>query len=337
MSGRKISSRSPGSSRSSEASGSHDCLPCVCEPHQGCCREHRSTCSLNPWRPSTSKNTSPTRRGKHRLMSKFLSPPNPTDDESKPLLERSETKELPQDLQTTYTLIPIHPAVNCHIAFENLACVSRRLNPAAKPALMRELWCKGSTSSGGVQYYWYNEIYYQRGTFLQKQDIQCWLYNSFNCRAEQRFTGCPHQSLSVSSPRFRHREGLFEAEATITNHPPRCKSHQKGQRWSSRQGRYAQMIICTICHSDAECVIELKGHYLSVLYTCYRDLGAGTDPGHHKWLSLLTGEGSPNRPEYELDLYARVWRLAYRLGGRGLEKVIHQTPQGLFDVSSRNE
>lgn len=97
------------------------------------------------------------------------------------------------------------------------------------------------------------------------------------------------------------------------------------------------MVVCTICHADAECIVELNSRTLRISYICYKDLGPGLDARHPKWLSLLTGEGYHNRPEHELDLYARVWHISSVLGSRGLAKVIHKTPHGLFDVRSEDK
>jgi hypothetical protein len=85
-------------------------------------------------------------------------------------------------------------------------------------------------------------------------------------------------------------------------------------------------MACNICHSDAECIMEMS-HYLQVTYTCYRDLGAGVYMDD-KSISLLTGEGSPERPADDLALYTRVFRVSQQLRRIGLKSVAHQTPKG---------
>lgn len=239
----------------------------------------------------------------------------------------------PRALQSGHTLTPIHWVIPYHLAFEHLHCIRGRLGHKNKKAFVPELSCSGNaTSAQGTIYYWSNEIYFYKGTFLQKQKISCHLYGT-DKNLPEHFSGCPHHSLSVSKPVFGKRNGLFEVQACVTNNPPRCPSHPK-LRWSNFQGNHAQMVVCTICHSDAECTLELDGSNFNVQYTCYRDLGPGTDPTHSKWLSMLTGQGCCHRPEHRLDLYARVWRTAQDLQRPDVHTVTHQTPHGIFDVSS---
>ncbi|KAL6907314.1 hypothetical protein GGI43DRAFT_397097 [Trichoderma evansii] len=96
------------------------------------------------------------------------------------------------------------------------------------------------------------------------------------------------------------------------------------------------MTVCTICHSDAECTLRVEGNYLTIRYTCYRDLGIGISPRDYKWFAFLTGEGSPHRREGDLSLYARVWKAALDLKRNRLYEVTltHQTPNGLFNMGT---
>lgn len=170
-----------------------------------------------------------------------------------------------------------------------------------------------------------SEIYYDRGTFLQRQQIEWLVWPSDDCEGET-FLCCPNQSLSISKPIFsKGRSGVLEVQCAITNNPQRCPRHQNDQ-WSNLQGQYVQTVACKICHSDAECIMKMS-HHLQVTHTCYRDLGPGIYMDD-KWISLLTDEGGPERPADNLALYTRVFRVAYQLSRRGLESVAHQTPKG---------
>jgi hypothetical protein len=306
-------------------------LQCICGSHQSCCRKHKSLRTPNtPERPSPFRRAVGSISNDSRSLSK-----EDTDLESETLCDVSEVEAegLSSDLQSALTLAPIHFAVSYHLSLDNLRCIRSRLASTAKTIFIKELFCEGeATSTRDVNYDWSNEIYFTKGTFLQKQEIICYIDDK---RAPtQHFFCCPHQSLSISSPSFNNKGELFEVQAWVTNQPRRCAAHAK-ERWSSSQGRHAQVAVCMICHSNAECVLQLYDTSLLVRYTCYRDLGPGTDLNHPKWHSLLTGEGTPHRQKYGLELYARVWRTADRLCRPGLEDVTHQTPDGAFHVDSR--
>ncbi|PTB76958.1 hypothetical protein M440DRAFT_1438659 [Trichoderma longibrachiatum ATCC 18648] len=222
-----------------------------------------------------------------------------------------------------------------HLSLDHLECIRGRLKPGTAMAFIPELSQKDDCASEiGTSYSWSNEIYFHQGTFLQKQEIDCYQHRQ-DANQPQHFTACPHQSLTVSAPRFTFRNNMQEASALLINDPPRCASHQS-EKWRNSQGQYAQIVSCPICHSDAECILKLHGRSLRIRYTCYRDLGPGTDLRQCKWLALLTGEGGPRQQEHELDVYARVWNTAKGLQRGGLYKVIHQTPNGVFDISTKS-
>lgn len=279
---------------------------CTCRPLQGCCSDHNSI--------QTPNTVPPALLG--APCNVFINMPNTSG----------------------FTLPPIHYRMQYHLSMNNLNCISRRLGPETETRYILELSLAGSASSDkDTQYQWSSEIYFDNGTFLQKQEIRT-AFHRADENPPEHFTGCPHQSLSVYTPTFRDREGMCEAEAWITCKPSRCPSHPM-QKWSSFQGPYTHISSCTICYSDTECHIELDGSYLNVRYTCFRDLGAGTDPNDPKWRSLLTGVGIIHRPQYEFEVLRRVWNAAFRLRRSNLWDVVHQTPHGLFHVRSgiRNE
>jgi hypothetical protein len=272
-------------------------MPCVCGSHQGCCHKHNSIRSPNR---------------------SLLEQPNISRGIARP---------------SALTLAPIHSAMRYHLSLDNLNCIRRKLSSGVTRKFINRLSCEDSaTSEKDTSYYWSSEIYFREGTFLQRQEINCYLSQVRESPAEY-FTGCPHQSISISKPEFTIKDGMLEVQAWVTNHPPRCASHER-EKWSNFQGQYAQMTVCNICHSDAECTLELENNNFHIRYTCYRDLGPGKDPSHPKWLALLTGEGSPHRQEYGLELYAHVWRTAMILGRGHLHQVTHRTPKGLFRINS---
>lgn len=233
---------------------------------------------------------------------------------------------------SSLTLKPIHPNIHYHLSFNHLHNIRRDLSPKFTQVSFQGLNSHGksTTETTATYYRWLSDIYYDTNTFLQRQQICCDL--SRWSKKSEHFIGCPHQSLSISKPKFRQSNDILEVETWVTNHPPRCPSHPS-KKWSSFQGSFAQMTVCTVCHSDLECTLELSGSYLRVYYTCYRDLGPAASPNDPKWLAVLAGEGSPRSEDGELKLYARVWNVARKLRGRELREVTHQTPTGLFNVS----
>ena len=291
---------------------------CVCGPHRGCCRKHSSI-------------RSPSRRlNKHPCIShqcKQLLPIDWNDPKAEkfPLV----------DLQSAPTLDPIHANMAYHLSINHLACIRGRLSPDTNRAFIPELSIADRcTSENGMNYSWSSEIYFDKGSFLQKQEMDCYQTRGDE-NQPQTFTPCPHQSLTISTPRFAIKDGKVEVSAYITNRPPRCTLHESEQ-WSNFHGQYAQVVGCTICYSDAECILELHDRSLHIRYTCYKDLGPGTHSRHSKWLALLTGLGSPERKDDTLEVYERVWNTAYSLQRRGLYQVTHQTLNGVFNIGKRS-
>ncbi|EHK44791.1 hypothetical protein TRIATDRAFT_38221 [Trichoderma atroviride IMI 206040] len=234
------------------------------------------------------------------------------------------------EVSSALTLLPIHHTVNYHLSQDHLACIRRQFDSRTDTDLVESLSCNDKhISRENCHYEWLNEIYFQHGTFIQRQQMRCHL--SDRTKETEYFTGCPHQSIRIYPPKFGYKNDKLEIQTRINNNPPRCPIHPM-ESWNSSQGPYTQIVVCTICHSDAECLLEVNGAYLKIKYTCYRDLGPGTSPTDSKWLALLTGEGSPHRQKYELKLYARVWGIGRRLRRPGIHEVTHQTPNGPFNA-----
>lgn len=305
--------------------------PCYCSAHPGCCRKHHSTSHSRPAPLTIRDRNQNEKTGSSRRDS---------EASTSSTIHQPEGKLLGMDHAATYTLTPIHPSLCYHLCHDNLAYIRQQLSPpsAQQSVFVPELSSKQSiTSDEDIVFYWSSEIYFSKGTFLQIQKVQCTIHQRDNKRYKpQRFTACPHHSLTISDPSFSSRNGFREVQATVENSPPRCPNHPEGVRWISQGPLHTQMVVCTICHSDAECVLREQAGGLHVWYACYRDLGSG-EYLDGKWMALLSGEGDrdPCRSGDKLELYSRVWNTGSRLRRAGMESFTHEGPWGIFNVSSR--
>jgi hypothetical protein len=212
-------------------------------------------------------------------------------DVSKTKTGDNETEESTPGPQSSLTITPVHAVMAYHLSLDHLSCIRGRLAPGTKMAFIPELSYEDHcVSEISTSYCLSSEIYFHRGTFLQKQEVDCYLHRQEENQPEH-FTTCPHQILTVSAPQFTISNSMQEVSSRLTNNPPRCASHGS-ETWSNTQGQDAQIVSCRICHSEAECVLKLHCRSLRIRYTCYRDLGPGMDPSHPKWLALLTGKGT---------------------------------------------
>lgn len=364
-------------------------LPCTCHArHIGCCPGHKSTRTPFPYvktsltfgnqhkrkigqkeepvvLPSSgSEDTNNEALLAEKLLSSYTVPPSLPDytsiDLSLPSTVDDEPKKkgLLSQFQSAHTLVPIHPAVQSHLSLDHLDCVRRQrgLKWYTAATYIPELSDGGHSQmkSGSTFNYWSNEVYFARGTFLQKQEVSCWQRE--DSKSSICLTNCPHQALDISEPVFSSQlvenngsDPEVHIQACITNHPPRCPAHVS-EKWSSVQGAYTQVIGCTICHSDAECEVTLYEDYFLVRYTSYRDLGPGIamSPSHPKWRPLLTGEEENDKTmvqgsyghgqaRYGLDVFIKVWHTAHSLGRKYLFDLTHQTMYGPFQVGAARE
>lgn len=211
--------------------------------------------------------------------------------------------------QSALTLVPIHSAISYHLSLDNLRCIRRRIPEEVEKVCIKDLSYEDKcTSVTSTSYRWSNEIYFYRGTFLQKQKIICSLPKGYE-NSPESFTACPHQSLSISAPEFLIENNLDKVQACLIYNPPRC-SHHLTEKWSNTHGPYAKITACTICHLVSECSLKLRNRNFCIKYTCYKDLGPGTDLHHPKWLASLTGAGNPHLQENRHErLYAPFWRI----------------------------
>ena len=276
--------------------------PCICSPHISCCREHGSIRARNV-------------------------PPTQTNIPG----QKSDHKTQAATFQSNHTLTPIHFSIPYHLALDHLACIRRWLGPGIKTAFIPERsWDDSASSTRSRVYYWSSEIYFHQGSFFQKQSIS---FSWTGTQETETLIECPHRKVTISDPEYSVKDGFRHVQACITNQPPLYSSHPM-TTWSSSQGRYAQIIVCTKCHSDAECVLRLRG-CLHVRYTCFRHLGQGTDLQDPTWYLLLTKGGRDQRQRTIPDVYERVWHVAYLLQRPDLEEFSHRTPNGVLDLSTK--
>ncbi|ETS73766.1 hypothetical protein PFICI_14712 [Pestalotiopsis fici W106-1] len=315
--------------------------PCVCCHSDRGCRQH------NPAQEPTYYNTllPPKLQGSRSLCrlldtiwsiiqgtalpKEALETPD-TYTKTEPLFFSS----LPFDPLSVNTLTPIHPSMPYHLAFYHLDCIRRQLDVNVPIAFIPELSCSGIAHfyNNGPEYAWSSEVYFENGSFLQKQEISYVVEKGFNIK-DIEFTECPHITFTVGRPSFVEQDGWQVAKSTIrstVNGQPYCRS------WTSIDGRSSKMSRCLVCHSDHEQILEVIGRQLHVRNTCYRDLGFGTDRCQPKWTALLTGMGILQQRNYlgHDQVFGRVWRTAKRLGRPNLHVVIHVSNHGEYDVSA---
>lgn len=170
--------------------------PCCCRHHSGCCWRHNSTRRRNP----------------HHHMIKQQSHGQRLHTWLKKIWNKCETKNIesgPKTQSSSCTIAPVHTPLLYHLAHENLACIRRSLDSQTKIAFIPELSCEESaTSIYGTRYYWSNEIYFNNGTFLQKQKADCYISREDKNATAESFTGCPHHRLRISKPVFTKRDDL---------------------------------------------------------------------------------------------------------------------------------
>lgn len=244
--------------------------------------------------------------------------------------------DLPLDCQSIDTLAPMHPTMPYHLAFYHLHCIREQLDPSVKIAFIPELSCGGISqfSPNGPKYKWSSEIYFENGTFLQKQEID-YLINEDSYCPSLRFTGCPHINFRILAPRFKEVDGFLVARTLLLFTPIGGREVFGIKWWTSKLGRFARMNPCAICLSDHEYILEVIGRQLRIRITYYRDLGNATERSLPKWVGLLTGEGLVVRHYVTFDLYARVWKAAQQLGRPNLHVVTHQSKrEGDFVVKT---
>ncbi|KAH6644996.1 hypothetical protein BKA67DRAFT_541986 [Truncatella angustata] len=326
-------------------------LPCVFGNYQRGCHEHNPTQSLiyyNPRLPPNETRLDCLISGLSSFWHSFwgtlrLSEASETSFE--PLLtDASSAKdpvpsplfcmERPFDSLSVDTVAPIHPTMPYHLAFYHLDCVRQKLDRDVQTAFIPELSCGGTSSfyHSGPKYTWSSEIYFQNGTFLQKQEICC-IIDEISACGTIKFTECPHITFKVRPLWLTDDDGFFVARAWLSFPPINGRETFGFKWWTSKTGRFARMSMCGVCQSDHEQTLELVGRQLHLRNTCYRDLGPATDRSIPRWISLLTGEGSMNRTR-RFDLYARVWKTAQQLGRPNLHVIHHKSRNGEFVVNA---
>lgn len=294
-------------------------LPCVCEFHQGCHQHNPMMTAIyrNPLLPPRSQRNveEMTQNSTHDESSSIEHEELPEYTEMRPEYCPVFTVRLPFDLQSVRTLIPSHPHMPYHFAFYHLHCIRRQLGLSVRKAFITELSCKGVFSHNGLEYTWLSDVYFDKGTFLQKQKVS-YVIGQDSRSQEIRLISCPHHDLRIEKPIFKNMDGFTDVEITLWEYQRQDKSRQKVQacgKWSGSQGRYHGPIVCSICYADAEYTFECVYDQLHVRFVCYKDLGPGDDRNNTKWLSLAAGVGYPRRANC-MDLTDRVQLVAEDLG-----------------------
>lgn len=326
-------------------------LPCVFHYSQRGCEQHNPTQSLIYHNPQLPPKRQHLNYFTH-LLSRFwnnswdiICPKATSETIIEPLLidvdPASDPEPLPVfstilpfDSQSVDTIAPIHPTMPYHLAFYHLECIRRQLNPDVQVAFIPELSCGGTSNfyHNGPKYIWSSEIYFQNGTFLQKQELSCVIEENSDC-GTLKFTECPHITFKVRPLRFKDNEGFLIAQAWLSYPSIDGRETFGFKWWTSKTGRFARMSMCASCHSDHEQTLELVGRQLQIRNTCYRDLGPATDRSIPRWVSLLTGDGIRHRVR-NFESYARVWQTAQQLGRPNLHLITHNTRYGEFVVGT---
>lgn len=298
------------------------------------------------WRSSQSK---PISTGAPEAATNYSKPQSPKPQYPKPQYPKPQSPKpqspkpqslffssLPFDPVSVNTIQPIHKSVSHHLAFYHLHCIRRQLNPKVSSAFIPELSCNGTAHfyEHGPEFAWSSEIYFDRGTFLQKQEISCVLEPGPDIE-DINFSECPHRFFKVGNLSSIEKNGWMGAKCTLRFYPYSWLDQIEDRQWKSKDGRFTSMGMCLLCHSDHEKVMEVVGCQLHIRLTCYRDLGSGTDRNQEEWTAVSTGQVETpwrRRLEYK-EVYGRVWRTAKRLGRPNLHVTIHKREGEEFDVS----
>jgi hypothetical protein len=296
---------------------------CCCrQAHPGCCRKHNSTRHCKPLFQSN--------QGSHQnllstWLKKFWHGWHTENVES-----GSKSRESP------YTITPIHPMVSYHLAHDNLRCILRRVGPQkGEVVFIPDLSCEESaTSTYGTRYNWSNEVYHSNSNFLQKQRVDCYIRRGAKNAPVEQFTCCPHHRVLVYKPIFLKKGGLIEVQTRVAFKANARPFDPIVVTWSSSLGLYAEIVTCTICHSDAECVLRQEGDSLHIRFAAYRNLGPGTTPRHMMWHPLLTGDGHHCRTDRRADVFSKVWGSVLWLRRPDPSMATYSTTSGPFPVES---
>lgn len=182
--------------------------PCVCGPHQGCCRTHNSLRSPNRGLLGQSRTL---------LWTQGFTPSDNHDLKTK--VGNHEAGESTPGPESALTITPVHAVMAYHLSLDHLECIRGRLKPGTAMAFIPELSQKDNCASEiGTSYSWSNEIYFHQGTFLQKQEIDCYQHRQ-DANQPQHFTACPHQSLTVSAPRFSFKKQHARGISAVDKRP----------------------------------------------------------------------------------------------------------------------
>ncbi|KAK7946639.1 uncharacterized protein PG986_010960 [Apiospora aurea] len=266
------------------------------------------------------------------------------------------TSQLPFDTASILALEPMHSVIQYRLAYYHLDCARRRLSPDNDVAFVPELSCSGRSrfSPRDPSFDWTSEVYYNSGSFLQRQEMSFKLDKEHSNYPHLNIRVCHHQYAHFLSWQVKDRDGQLAVSVKVCFSPGRFK-HDLGLGWKNDQGaNLAELHVCTRCQCDFEYNIEVVGRQAHVRFACYRDLGTATDRFEPQWRCHLTPKGlrEPRRlrwsswnagePPYRIDsptdyeLYRRVWQTARRLERPNLQQVTFETNSGVFQSSSED-
>lgn len=252
-------------------------------------------------------------------------------------------------------LVPLHTTMPYHLPFYHLQCARRWLSPKpnnTEPAFVPELSCRGTSSFSEnnlekrLPYNWSSEVYFEKGEFLQKQELECTVDIHHKRWPDISANVCRHVSM-----RFEHIKigkdagGLVVASMDVTFQPQHEAYFPNPFPWSSKYGvNLADLFICGRCYSDLEYNAELVEDQLQIRFTCYRVLGAASERFLPTWTALLKpiaykelvlrGTGYSNVGGWKDDspgcylVHGRVWKAAKRLNRPGLHLVTYADRNG---------
>lgn len=313
---------------------------------------------------TTSKASAPPMETEEATTSKASEPPVETEEVAiqqshlplQPLQNDGKPQfwtKLPFDSGSFTPLVPLHSTMPYHLAFYHLECARRRLNlksAGVKAAFVPELSCRGTSSFSEdvlekqLPYNWSSEVYFEKGEFLQKQELECTADTRRRDWPTISVSVCRHKSMGFQKIRIdRDAGGLAIASLDVT-FQPRDELYNPPYSWSSTDGiNIADFSLCGRCYSDLEFNAELIDDQLRVRFTCYRVLGAATERFLPAWAALLEpparrhplirnpghyhGGWRVDSPD-TYQVYRRVWKAAMSLDRPGLHFITYATNDG---------
>lgn len=216
-----------------------------------------------------------------------------------------------------------------HLAYYHLHCARKDLRSTNNTRTIKvaSLSCKGESDLGtkGAWLEWSSEVYYDKGTFLQKEEV-LFLMDKEALASDIWLDTCPHRRLRIRTPIFGIMDGFTHVRVQIVHVPQepwkpyRRPPYSLGaddavwpKCWESHLGIYYESAPCLSCYTDADTTMEVVEDQLQVRHICYKDLGSGREPTDIKWRATLPGSTHcplEDRSSRDLSLCRRVREIA---------------------------